>query len=62
MAEAGSYRLKAASRWGEAFTPRFAVAVEPDGPPEVAVVEPARDLVIADTSRSPRLRAASATM
>ncbi|MEE8640805.1 MAG: hypothetical protein V3T41_10390 [bacterium] len=56
VAEAGSYRVKAASRWGEAFTPRFAVAVEPDGPPEVVVVEPARDLVIADTSRSPRLR------
>ncbi len=56
VAEAGTYRVKAASRWGEAFTPRFAVAVEPDGAPEVVVVEPARDLVIADTSRSPRLR------
>jgi len=56
VAEGGTYRVKAASQWGETFTPRFAVALEPDGPPEVAVVEPARDLVIADTSRSPRLR------
>lgn len=60
VGEAGSYRVKAASRWGEAFTPRFAVVLEPDLPPTVAVVEPARDLVVTDTSRSPRLRFACA--
>jgi len=56
VAEGGTYRVKAASEWGEAFTPRFTVVLEPDTPPEVAVVEPARDLIIADTSRTPRLR------
>jgi uncharacterized membrane-anchored protein YjiN (DUF445 family) len=56
VTEGGTYRVKAASPWGEAFTPRFGVVVDPDAPPEVTVLEPGRDLLIADTSRSPRLR------
>ena len=56
VTRAGVYRLKAASRWGSAATPYFGVDVEPDTPPEVVVVEPARDLIITDTARSPRLR------
>ena len=56
VGRAGFYRLKATSPWGSATTPRFGVEVEPDNPPEVTVVEPARDLIISDTARSPRLR------
>jgi hypothetical protein len=56
VGRAGVYRLKATSPWGSATTPHFEVAVEPDYPPEVTVVEPARDLIISDTARSPRLR------
>jgi hypothetical protein len=56
IGEPGSYRLKASSPWGEAATPYYRLAVLPDAPPEVTVLEPARDVVIAETSRSPRLR------
>ncbi|UCH77957.1 MAG: hypothetical protein JSU81_09570 [Candidatus Coatesbacteria bacterium] len=56
VGEPGSYRLRASSPWGEAATPYYRLAVLPDAPPEVTVTEPARDVVIADTARSPRLR------
>jgi hypothetical protein len=56
VGRAGVYRLKATSPWGSATTPPFGVEVKPDDPPEVTVVEPARDLIITDTARSPRLR------
>jgi hypothetical protein len=52
----GVYRVTARSPWGSAATPHFGVDVDPDEPPEVVVVEPARDLLITDTERSPRLR------
>jgi hypothetical protein len=56
VTRAGTYRARATSRWGQAFTPRFAVALEPDAAPTVEAVEPARDVVITDAGRSPRLR------
>jgi hypothetical protein len=51
-----TYRLTASSPWGAAHTPYYALDVAPDAPPEVTIVEPTRDLLINDTSRSPRLR------
>ena len=56
LTRAGVYRLRAASPWGSAATPYFGLDLDPDNPPEVVVLEPARDLIITDTARSPRLR------
>jgi hypothetical protein len=60
LTRAGVYRLRATSPWGSAATPYFGLDLDADNPPEVVVLEPARDLIITDTARSPRVRFACA--
>jgi hypothetical protein len=53
---AGSWRINAASVWGSVRSPAYAISLLPDGAPEVAILAPARDWVLADRRAAPPLR------
>ena len=55
MRESDAYRLRAASEWGEATTPFYAVNITPDNAPSVTVTEPVGDIELADPYPSPPL-------